>query len=450
MRIAFALGRCLMFFPYYFAVITAFTLWPWTRRPPYGACLRLLGIQERSRRASELRFLMLRLAMRTGWHSITPRSVGMRSLTGWILRPFREGIPNGWGLARLERERTGLSRTESLALFLESVPDSLRFDNGYAAPGWFYPERRHDAGFQIPHVHHVRIAGHVLNHANDPSLPLSQRHFDKAELYRVCRARGWPTIPVHALFEDGHVTMHEPIDGGPLLSKPSSLAEGVGSFERWRPESEGARQYREDDGRLLSLDELMAHLSALSEKTPYMLQALARPHRDIRELSGADTLSTVRMMTCCFPDGRAELIPIALTRMPLDPDAVVDNRAQGALAYYVDTETGGLGLGTLKYTAQVYDRHPVSQRSVEGFVLPHFQDAVAVITEAHAGAFSRFPTLGWDVALTDDGPLIVEMNVQWGCQFDDIPGQPFLGQTVYTECVLAHMRRHWPHACPKA
>jgi hypothetical protein len=58
--------------------------------------------------------------------------------------------------------------------------------------------------------------------------------------------------------------------------------------------------------------------------------------------------------------------------------------------------------------------------------------------------------LGWDIALTDDGPVIVEMNVQWGCQFDDIPGQPFLGQTVYTECVLAHMKRHWPHACPEA
>jgi hypothetical protein len=443
----------LVLFPYYFVVITAFALWPWRRRPPYGTVLRLLGIQERSRNASELRFLMLRLSMRTSWASTVPGPVRVRSVVGWAVRPFSYGIGVCWRLSRAERERSGLSWPASTALFLQSVPDLLRFDNGYGAPCWFYPERRADAGFQIPSTHHVRIAGHLLNHANDPSLPVTQRHFDKAELYRTCREHGWATIPVHVLFEDGTATNFEPIEAGPLLSKPTSLAEGVGSFERWRPESvagDDTPRYRRDDGRVVSLDELMDHLSVLSRDTPYMLQPLLRPHRAIRELSGADTLSTVRIMTCCFPDGRAELIPIAFTRMPLDPDAMVDNRAQGALAFYVDPDTGALGLGSLKHTAQVYDTHPVSQRAVEGFVLPYFQDALDLVTEAHAEAFSRFPTLGWDVALTDDGPVIVEMNVQWACQIGDIPGQPFLGQTVYTDCVLAHMRRHWPHACPEA
>ena len=73
--------------------------------------------------------------------------------------------------------------------------------------------------------------------------------------------------------------------------------------------------------------------------------------------------------------------------------------------------------------------------------LPYFEEALKLATTAHGRAFARFPTVGWDIAVTDEGPLLVEMNISWGTEHD-IPGESFLGETAYTECILAHMQRH--------
>ena len=129
-------------------------------------------------------------------------------------------------------------------------------------------------------------------------------------------------------------------------------------------------------------------------------------------------------------------------------DVLFDNMSQGAVAYKVDTETGRLLPGAIYGSAERFTVHPTTQREAVGFPLPHFDDSVRLVLEAHSSAFPTFPTVGWDIAITDDGPVIVEMNIQWGAEHD-IPDEGFLGRTPYTDCMLAHMRRLWPHAVPE-
>lgn len=449
MRTPFELARSLVLSVYYFLVVTGFALWPWKRTPPYALCLDALGIRDGARRASALRLLMLRLMLRTGWETRAPRRMRLVTLAGWALRPFRETIPGCWSLARGERERSGLSGIESIHLFLRSVPDSFRLANGIGSRFWFDPERRDDAGFHIPNTYHKRSC-YVLNHANDPSLPIGQHHFDKALFYLICREHGWPTIPVYASFEDGQSTTYDPMEVGPLFSKPSTLAQGFGRFERWDPEpdqDDGVQRYRSNTDTVVTQEELFEHLATLSAKSPYLLQPFLLPHRDIRELAGVETLCTLRLPTCCFPDGRVEVITQSYVRMPHEPGALMDNRSQGAVAYGLDTDTGRLTLGAIKDGLGTFTVHPASGRTAAGFELPYFQEALELVTTAHAEAFARFPTLGWDVAITNQGPVIVEMNIQWGTEHD-IPGEAFLGETAYAECVLAHMERLWPQAGP--
>lgn len=441
-------GRCILLFPTMFVAITIYAIWPWRSRPPAGL-LRPLNLPEETRIASSLRFLMLRLRLRTDWVSRAPHGVRIRTLGGWLLRPFFETIPRCWRLAGDEVKRSGGSFLDRLVLFLDALPDSLRYANGLGGRFWFDPDRRPAAGFHIPNDYHVRVGGYLMNHANNPSMPLHQRHFDKTELYLVCKANGWPTVPVYASFVDGETIRHEPVpENTPLISKPSGLTEGRGHFERWIPQdgqASGNPVYRGDDGRRLTRSEIEDHLTELSRETPYLLQELLACHEEIEALSGVETLCTLRLPTCCFPDGGAEILPLSLFRMPRRRDVLFDNMSQGAVAYKVDTETGRLLPGAIYGSAERFSVHPTTQREAVGFRLPYFDDSVRLVLEAHSSAFPTFPTVGWDIAITDSGPVIVEMNIQWGAEHD-IPDEGFLGQTPYADCMLAHMRRLWPHA----
>lgn len=81
--------------------------------------------------------------------------------------------------------------------------------------------------------------------------------------------------------------------------------------------------------------------------------------------------------------------------------------------------------------------HPDSDLALQGHQLPHWPDAIALVTRAHRTAFPRFVSLGWDVALTPDGPVLIEANAGWGAEImQTLNGEP-LGDTVLAE-ILSH------------
>ena len=49
-----------------------------------------------------------------------------------------------------------------------------------------------------------------------------------------------------------------------------------------------------------------------------------------------------------------------------------------------------------------------------GWRAPFWAEALNLVRQAHREAFPLFATLGWDVAITQDGPLLIEANSGWG------------------------------------
>ncbi|MET1028099.1 MAG: sugar-transfer associated ATP-grasp domain-containing protein [Dongiaceae bacterium] len=99
--------------------------------------------------------------------------------------------------------------------------------------------------------------------------------------------------------------------------------------------------------------------------------------------------------------------------MPRHHDAVVDNFHAGGIAAAVDLKTGRLGSATDLGNDQAFgwvDAHPANGAPIQGRILPHWQDALALVRAAHGRAFSDRAMLGWDIAITDKGPMIVEGN----------------------------------------
>ena len=207
------------------------------------------------------------------------------------------------------------------------------------------------------------------------------------------------------------------------------------------------RVFVASDGERVTLDEIFEHLKTRSLDGPYLLQKQMSDHESIRALAGAATLCTVRIPTCCFPDGETMVLPFTLFKMPVDRDAVVNTGAQGAVIYPVELETGRLAAGIIRGRFESFTIQPTTGKKALGFEIPHWDEALELCRTAHSGVFSTYPTVGWDVAITPDGPVLIEMNIQW-LRPAGTPEEVFTGKTAYVDCILSYMRRFWPEQLP--
>ena len=156
----------------------------------------------------------------------------------------------------------------------------------------------------------------------------------------------------------------------------------------------------------------------LQQEYGWIIQRCVANHKRLRELMSSHALSTIRVVSV-LKDGEFHLIA-ACIRLIVGANEV-DNFSHGAsgnLAAAVDVETGTLlaarGSLTRHWPQMVAVRHhPVSNIAIEGFQLPYWQESLLLVERAHR-SMPQLLTLGWDVAITDDGPVIIETN----CRYD--------------------------------
>ena len=230
---------------------------------------------------------------------------------------------------------------------------------------------------------------------------------NKAGFAAECAAVGLRAAPVIARFAKGKVKRRETAALPPsdLFVKPAAGKGGRGA-ERWRFENalwrHGAAAFDEAG--------LMAHLAERSRRGALLLQPKLTNHPELAEIN-LGTLSTFRVVTALDEQEQPELIG-AVLRKPSRADSAVDNFHAGGLAAPVDAATGRLGAASdmgLKPSTRWHDVHPVTGGQIAGRTVPHWQEVIALVTEAHAKLGERV-VIGWDVAVLADGPVIVEAN----------------------------------------
>jgi hypothetical protein len=143
----------------------------------------------------------------------------------------------------------------------------------------------------------------------------------------------------------------------------------------------------------------------------YLFQDALRPHCDIAELLGNETISGVCLVL--IHDERGVKVIGALWNLATRANDIDNTRgdATGNLTGGIDFETGRLGKVLNGYWphAEVVTRSPDTHRSFDGFVIPHWSEVVALCTRA-AGVFPLLRIQYWDIAVTDDGPRILDLN----------------------------------------
>ena len=239
--------------------------------------------------------------------------------------------------------------------------------------------------------------------------PPSSELTDKAEFARWCEAHGIPTVPVLAVVREDGVDGLRSLEqiALDLFVKPVNGKGGRGA-QRWDYLGDG--RYRSSEGRELDAIGMLIAIAAASWSGHRLLQPRIRNHPELAPLNNG-ALATVRALTCLNESGNPELLG-AVLRMAIGKNQVVDNLHAGGIAAAVDLATGRLGLASnlgMDCSLGWLDRHPSSGAQIAGFRLPNWDDFQAFAERAHR-AFSDRILVGWDIAITPDGLILVEGN----------------------------------------
>ena len=92
----------------------------------------------------------------------------------------------------------------------------------------------------------------------------------------------------------------------------------------------------------------------------------------------------------------------------------VDNWSgkQGGIGVNVNIQNGALSSQGIDYSKNLYSEHPNTNLSFSGLVVPYWKEVINIVKEA-ALQLPNLRSLGWDIALTEDGPLILEVNADY-------------------------------------
>lgn len=177
----------------------------------------------------------------------------------------------------------------------------------------------------------------------------------------------------------------------------------------------------EGDCRLHLFNNETKLLSEVLGKAPLIFENVVKQTGQFSSFNSS-SVNTVRFMTTLWPDGSARVIA---TFMKIGRKGkCVDNAGGGGnVDVCVDVDTG-----EIKYAIQFdgwglikdIEKHPDSGAQLNGVIIKDW-DAIKAKVIQFQQAFPFCKAVGWDVAITDDGPLVIEVNEMW-----DRTGQYFI------------------------
>ncbi len=128
-------------------------------------------------------------------------------------------------------------------------------------------------------------------------------------------------------------------------------------------------------------------------------------HHELNRLNPG-AVSIIRFYSVCTPKGTYIFCPVLTTSMTMD----ISNGCKDALTAIADIRTGVVITDAVdQRVIRDYAVHPVTGVPFKGFQIPFWQETVDMMKKVVPEA-SYISNIGWDVAITNSGPLIVEAN----------------------------------------
>jgi hypothetical protein len=272
-----------------------------------------------------------------------------------------------------------------------------------------------------------KVINRYQRHLNALGTPSMKAANDKLETFRVLSGSGVATVPVLAATTPGG-TIQAP-DG--TILEPAALTDLIAEA--------GGRVFVKPrggaHGRGVAVANSFADLLAQAAGPVAMVvQPVLRQHPEIARLHPA-SLNTVRIDTY----RRAGALQSSAAVLKVGrAGSLVDNGGAGGIFVPIDLETGLFGprgRSRGRTGALALERHPDTGVAFSGTV-PFWKELRTEIALG-AAALPDLGTIGWDVALTEDGPMIVEANAFWIATLLQVAARG-LGETPFGRDALAY------------
>lgn len=160
------------------------------------------------------------------------------------------------------------------------------------------------------------------------------------------------------------------------------------------------------DAARASTDQVRARLAP---RNRYILQDFVHQHPSFAAVAPS-SLNTVRVETVRWK--QTTHVHYALARFSARPGVSIDNATQGGTFVGIDIDRGVLkkyGEYFLFENGAHQTRHPVSGVTYQDFPVPFWDEVLSLVTKLHP-LFYGLVSVGWDIAITDHGPVVLEGN----------------------------------------
>jgi len=254
---------------------------------------------------------------------------------------------------------------------------------------------------------------------------------DKGIFYRFCEAAGLAIPRLHALYfknAPGYCPAGARLWNSPqwtefvsralpdeFVIKPcvSYAGSGVVGFVRTSDSS-----FTSSLDRDMTAGQIVAFMCDYPDAESFVVQERLRSHSELAALTGSANLQTLRLTTYVDRDMECRLL-FAFVKLMTREGTLTDNIGSGRtgnLLNKVCTESGTIVESYEKTRDGTGNRpishHPVTNRELIEFKIPHWDEACDLVRRA-AHLFLPVRSVGWDVAISDDGVRLLEGNIWW-------------------------------------
>ncbi len=168
----------------------------------------------------------------------------------------------------------------------------------------------------------------------------------------------------------------------------------------------------------------------------YVFQQRVNQHPELNRLNPS-SLNTIRFDTFIDQKGSIEIISgflkLSTNGLP------VDNNTSGGCGVGINLDTGQLkknGYSKIKMSGVgILTEHPVTGVRFENFVVPMIEEAKNLVVYA-ASLMPGLRLVGWDVGISETGPVLIEGNSDYGVNSNDLMYGGYLANSTFRKVLL--------------
>lgn len=186
------------------------------------------------------------------------------------------------------------------------------------------------------------------------------------------------------------------------------------------------------DSASVRLPEYCESVLQLSQGSDWLVEEYFHQHPTMAQLNPG-SVNTVRVWV--LERSPAERAVVTAYARVGRGQMVVDNASSGGIVARIDPVTGTLGAAQDAHEdRRLYPHHPDHGAALEGVVVPYWTEVQRLAMRVLA-VFPQIRFAGFDIAIGERGPVVLELNVspdRQGAAFTDCPSARVLRQGRYS------------------